>query len=619
MRRLIFRIAGCIALALGLALVFLSPFGQRLERDYGLASLYRLRGPVEVPPQAIVIALDQQSVTWLQFNAADFARVSDTLPACLTPYARAALGRARNISDMPRGVHACLIGELKRRGAALIGFDILFQVETPDDEAFAAAIRGAGNVLLYERIRTDVEQTGGPDALVLPQRMHPRALFTEAAAGTATFLVNAPSGNFVEGYVRRLPEFPGLGNMAELAWSRFTGQPEPADPEPRYRPLWLYGPPKAIRTWTLRDVFERGSAHPLPESLAGVAAFVGVSDPEFLGTKDHFKIPIRDARENDIGGVELLATAFLNLLHGEVMTKPGAMTGAAAVFLFGLAVMLAARVLPGRRGLLGIVALAGLYVAGAWAVFVHAHLWPPFAVPVFLGLTAAALTALATRYAFARLLVGRLAPQPVARVLLEATSAERRAVQTEPATVMFTDLVGSTGLGDRLSNLDYTQVMNHYYDAATTAIEDHGGMVVEFMGDGILAVWSESMSGSHHAARACEAALALTARLRAAAVPDALGAGERIRLRIGINSGMTATGDIGARHRYNFKALGDTVNVAARLEQLGRDVDDGNDDVILVSHTTCAMSGLPPVRFEDLGAIPLRGKQNPTGVARLRQ
>ncbi len=164
MRRLGLRIAGSVALAL----VFLSPPGQRLERDYGLASLYWLRGPVAVPPEAIVIALDQRSVNWLQFNAADFARVSDILPSCLTPHARDALSRARNISDMPRGVHACLTGELTRRGATLIGFDILLQVETPDDAALAEAIRSAGNVLLYERIRTDVEQTDDPGTLVLP-------------------------------------------------------------------------------------------------------------------------------------------------------------------------------------------------------------------------------------------------------------------------------------------------------------------------------------------------------------------------------------------------------------------------------------------------------------------
>jgi adenylate cyclase len=127
------------------------------------------------------------------------------------------------------------------------------------------------------------------------------------------------------------------------------------------------------------------------------------------------------------------------------------------------------------------------------------------------------------------------------------------------------------------------------------------------------------MSGPRHAARACEAALALSRTLGDATPPAAPEGDGRIRLRIGINSGLTATGDIGARHRYNFKALGDTVNVAARLEQLGRDMDDGLGDVILVSHATREMSEFDAARFDDLGSVHLRGKQASTGVARLRR
>jgi len=91
-----------------------------------------------------------------------------------------------------------------------------------------------------------------------------------------------------------------------------------------------------------------------------------------------------------------------------------------------------------------------------------------------------------------------------------------------------------------------------------------------------------------------------------------------LRLRIGINTGMTATGDVGARHRFNYKVLGDTVNVAARLQQYGKEIDSGAGNVILVSHVTCAMSEFPSDRFEDLGAVPLRGKRIATGVAILR-
>jgi len=387
---------------------------------------------------------------------------------------------------------------------------------------------------------------------------------------------------------------------------------------PGNQPIWLYGPPKSIKTYTLRDVFDRDTKKPLPQSLASVAVFIGLSDPAHRGTMDHYKIPILGAETNDIGGVELAATAFLNLVHGEEMWRPGLVGEAALVFLIGLAAALSARVLPGRRGLIAIAGLTVAYGGLAWAAFASQQVWLPFGVPIYLGLTATVLLGLATRYAFAKQLVARLTPQPVASILLEGMEAERRAARTEQATVMFTDLVGSTNLGDQLTNVEYTEVMNRYYDTATTTIEAHNGMVIEYMGDGILAVFRESVAGPSHATQACKAALALSEGISAAPRSTVDGGEVTLRLRIGINTGMTATGDVGARHRFNYKVLGDTVNVAARLQQYGKEIDSGAGNVILVSHVTCAMSEFPPDRFEDLGAVPLRGKRIATEVAILR-
>jgi adenylate cyclase len=405
--------------------------------------------------------------------------------------------------------------------------------------------------------------------------------------------------------------------MPDVVWQHYTGN-EPPQTAPTIQPIWLYGPPKSIPTYTLRDVFARDSKHPLPESLSSVAVFVGISDPEHPGTMDHYKIPIQSAEAEEIGGVELAATAFLNVLHGQELWRPGLLGQAAIVFLVALAAALSARVLPGRRGLIAIAALALAYGGLAWALFATQQVWLPFGVPIYLAMIAAVLLGLATRYAFARLLVERLTPQPVADILLEQMGTERREVHTEQATVMFTDVVGSVRLGDQLTNAEYTEVMNRYYDTATTTIEAHKGMVVEFMGDGILAVFSESVSGPDHATLACKAALALSEGI-AEAPKLTIETGEvALRLRIGINTGMTATGDVGARHRFSYKVLGDTVNVASRLQEYGKTVDDGAGNVIMVSHVTRAMSDFASGRFDDLGAIPLRGKDATTGVAILR-
>jgi adenylate cyclase len=621
MRDLLWRIMGALAFATAMAALLLSPPGHRFERNAGLTALYALRGPVPVPPEAIVIALDQKASDWLAFHAADFSRVSDSLTDCLPETTRTELASLRSISDMPRGIHACLLAELGRRGARLVIFDILFSIETPDDEALAAAIAAGPPVILFERIRGAVEQGAGSGSIAPPQRVHPRPMFREPAAATASFLVNAPSGNFVEGYVPRLADFPDLASIPDVAAALFRGQAITDRALDEDVPIWLYGPPRTIPTWDLREVFERDGPRPLPDDLSDRAVFIGVSDPEFLGTKDHFKIPISDARENDIGGVELAAAAFLNILHGHELRRPAPAESAGVVAAFALAIALAVQVVGGWRGIAVAAATGALYAGAAFAAFSGAHVWLPFAVPLFAALPIAVFWALVTRYAFARRMVGSLAPRPVAERLLDRPGAAVRRIQTETATILFTDIVGSTRMGDTLSPTDYSEAINFYYQRANDAVEAHGGMVMEFMGDGIIAVFTESVTGPGHAAAGVAAALALSETIRTDAprakgdVPQDLSG---MRLRMGIHSGTTATGGMGAEHRFNFKVLGDTVNTAARLEQLGKAFDDGERDVILVSEATRAASRLDEASFENLGEFALRGKRQPIRVSRLR-
>ncbi|MEM9141259.1 MAG: adenylate/guanylate cyclase domain-containing protein, partial [Pseudomonadota bacterium] len=247
--------------------------------------------------------------------------------------------------------------------------------------------------------------------------------------------------------------------------------------------------------------------------------------------------------------------------------------------------------------------------------FAEARVWLPLAVPVFVTSILLCLGALAARYAFARAMVGRLVPKPVAATLMGGTSAERRAAWSEDATIMFTDLVGSTAMSEQMSQLEFTDATNVYYDNVTDLVEGHDGMVVEFQGDGIVAMFTESVAGEAHAEKACRAALALARQLddRNAEAPDAA----PLRIRIGLHSGLTATGDIGARQRFTFKALGETVILAARLEQHGKELKTGDENIILLSGATRA--GAPGLHgeFDAVGPVELRGRSAPIDVYRM--
>jgi class 3 adenylate cyclase len=605
--RLFTRIVAALLFAAAMLAVYASAVGRFLEREYGLTTLYSLRGDVVVPDEALIIGLDNASVAWLTRGV-----IHDDLPAsldgCLTSEVKQTLLGAANINHIPRPVHACLVEALAGRGARVIAFDINFNKDRLGDVPLAKAIAAAESVLLFVRYNVDA------DGLI--HVSNPTDLLARAAKDTMAFRVDSNRGAMATAYKTRFPVSVGedLIAMPDRVWMEFTGKPRP-EVSDDFQPFWLYGPPRTVPTLSLKDVFDP-SGPGLPEEMRNVAVFIGSSDPTDASIDDHFPIPTSGRGNDLVGGVELAATAFLNRLHGEPLNRPSHWIEVVLVFGMAFFGALVALTQTGWR-LWAILAsgFLGYSVISALA-FAQAKMWMPVAVPVFATVPIICLAALAVRYLFARALVTRLAPKQVAQQLLDSTVADRSDIRTEQATIMFTDLVSSTAMSEMLSEIAYSEAINIYYDLATEVIEAHGGMVVEFMGDGILSIFSQSVTGSDHARRACDAACALVDALMAANSeakdhPD-------LCIRVGINSGLTATGDIGARRRYNFKALGEVVNVAARLEEMGKTVGKGADHIVLVSEATRTAAELPEAKVIALGPLALRGHRSKVNTYLIR-
>jgi adenylate cyclase len=127
-------------------------------------------------------------------------------------------------------------------------------------------------------------------------------------------------------------------------------------------------------------------------------------------------------------------------------------------------------------------------------------------------------------------------------------------------TVLFADIRGSTGLAERSSPGAFTKLVQRFYVGAARAIDDNGGIVDKFLGDGVMALFIPLISGEAHAQRGIAAAMAV---LRASATDELLDAGARVG--VGLHTGEAFVGTVGTGDRLDFSALGDTVNVAARL------------------------------------------------------
>lgn len=187
-----------------------------------------------------------------------------------------------------------------------------------------------------------------------------------------------------------------------------------------------------------------------------------------------------------------------------------------------------------------------------------------------------------------------VAPAVVERLLADPSQVELGG-RLQEVTVLFADLEGFTGLSELTRPEELLAILNRYHTMLVGVIRSQGGTVDKFMGDGLMALYNTPLAQPDHPLLAVETAL--TIRDRLPAFHEQFAPEYRLRVNFGIHTGMAVVGNVGAPDLMNFSAVGDTVNIAARLE------DESNGGQILISAAT----------FEHLGgrvrAIPQGERQ----------
>jgi adenylate cyclase len=160
-------------------------------------------------------------------------------------------------------------------------------------------------------------------------------------------------------------------------------------------------------------------------------------------------------------------------------------------------------------------------------------------------------------------------PTELVRTLVSQGVEARPGGNQQTLTVMFTDLAGYTGISEQLGD-GVVAVLAEYLEAVSTAVLNRGGTIDKFIGDGVMAFWGAPMPNERHAVDACAAALECQ-RLLALQRSEAERRGTTpLRMRVGINTGRMLVGNIGSSERLSYTVIGDAVNVASRLEPLGK-------------------------------------------------
>lgn len=509
----------------------------------------------------------------------------------------------------PRSVHAALLQRLHDEGAAAVGLDIVFADPSTEaeDAALAQAIAETGPVVLAAT-REKIDSSNA--ALWLDVMPLQRFLDAGADAGDAGV---EPDDDFVvrrvpvarEGFALRLAQraAEARGKLPVLRHFDWIG----------YR-----GPRGTFDTRSYYQALEPGllPAGFFKNKIVLVGRSARTATELSRSQADLFNSPFGTAGgERLFPGVELQATLVDNYLTG------GGLRSVPEGWTLALVALLVPLLLWGNRRLhpAGAAALAAALVAAiagaSWWLFGRFQLWWPPLLPAAAAVAVYGAAALAG-YAFVRrrarqtrAMFAQYVPPAVVSRLIAQPELMRLGGEAREVTLMFTDLANFTTLSEQLSAEQTVEVLTAYFNAMTPIVHATGGTVDKFIGDAVMAFWGAPLDDPQHAEHAVTAAISmqqamqvLVADLRARGLPP-------IHMRIGLHTGRVVVGNVGSEQRFSYTAIGDAVNLAARLEGANKAFGTG----ILLSAATAAQ--LPSsVALRALDDVVVKGKTEPVRV-----
>jgi adenylate cyclase len=497
-----------------------------------------------------------------------------------------------------------------------IGIDVLFDSDSrfgPDDDAaLGAAITRAGNVVLGLSIAWDAqalytiggERRGAEREIV----SMPVPVIREGAAAVAPFNVEPDPDSHVRRVpVRRPVPDPIKGHEWWLAFDAAlhrlaTAKGLPTRPLPAGTEVLVNfrGPLGAFE----RIPYYRVVANEIPENLFRDKIVLIGSTSEVM----HDVFAAAFARGGDMPGVVIHANAFDTLVRGDPVRevpKTVSTVLAAAAALMGSALAVRLRAV---RALAVTVVLVAAGVALGYAAFALALRGVAVTFSLVLGYGATVVENF-VREQREKQRLSRFFSPDVLRAVVRDRDGQSIRPRRRLVTVLFSDIRGFTTISERLQPEQVDEMLREYLTLMTEVVFRHGGTIDKYMGDGIMALYNAPYEDPEHALNAIRTALEFQERVIPFSARWQAKLGATIRCGVGINSGEAVVGSLGSRQRNEYTAVGDTVNLAARLESVTKDY---GVPIIISEYTYEYVRGQFPT--SELDTVTVKGKSQPVKI-----
>jgi adenylate cyclase len=581
-------LVGILAAAATVALVLFGPM-ERLEFLW-FDQLFELRGTQPPSSPIVIVMIDESSFQELNLQ---------------WPF--------------PRALHGRLLDRISADRPLVVGLDLIFDSDSrfgpEDDKALGGAIARAGNVVLGLAVAQDeqlvVEEQGKQRGPQREMTNMPIPVIREHAAALGPFNVTPDP----DSHVRRVPlrvRVPDPSTRYEW-WLAFDAQLHrqltaagfPTKPLPNVGEILVnFG--GRLTDFERVPYYRVVNGEVPPGQFRGKIVLIGPTS-EIL----HDVFATAFAGSGDMPGVVIHANALETLIRGDRIREMPKLASTVLAALAALAGSLLAVRLRAFRALVVVVVVwvvAGLL---AFAAFKYANVWWR-GMAVTFGLVlgyGATVVENFVREQREKQRLSRFFSPDVLRAVVRDRDGRSLRPRRRLVTVLFSDIRGFTSISERLQPEQVDEMLREYLTVMTEVVFRHGGTVDKYIGDAIMGLYNVPYEDPDHALNAVRTALEFQERVISFSARWEAKLGAPIRCGVGINSDVAVVGSLGSRQRSEYTAIGDAVNLAARLESITKDY---NVPIIISEYTYKYVKGRFPTH--ELDTVTVKGRSQPVKI-----